>query len=424
MNILGNYFIFQIKKGDEKAQEGLFMNSTWHQKNNKAITVTNYDLIYGGALTDDMELDDIYHRFNMNRPADFKGHSLSVSDVIVIVKGEEQRCFFLDSIGFYEVNTFLDFWNSREMELQVRIADRTVNIRTATEGYEYDILNKNDEGLDGGCWDNEDTPILMVLNEIIMDTFRKELVPYRQPGFSYMEHVMKGCAETWDDIIPVEPTENWKSPRCTIQQLYKELAIKKFRSKNVESYREWGKEYVPEDLEADARAYVEEVFKDTGLTVKEVVFYGSRCRNLHRSTSDYDFLVEYEGDMNEVAVFNLLNQEGREYDNLCLDFNPVREVESGSLVEHLLRAEEYLEQKVNTYFCIHWYMKHEPKETRSAYCRAYDEADALKLAKTMLDFQRVVVTDVTPAKKHQITRQSIVLNCHDVISELEQAATF
>jgi len=89
---------------------------------------------------------------------------------------------------------------------------------------------------------------------------------------------------------------------------------------------------------------------------------------------------------------------------------------------HLSKAEKYLEKKANTYFCIHWCMQHDPEEKYRAYCRAYDEADALRIAESVLNFQRVMITGVISAQKHQISPKSIVFNCADVIRELEQTA--
>ena len=69
-------------------------------------------------------------------------------------------------------------------------------------------------------------------------------------------------------------------------------------------------------------------------------------------------------------------------------------------------------------------MKDNPKETHMAYCRAYDKEDALRFVARVLNFDRIEITDVVPAQKHQITRQSIVFNCADIYRELENSAVF
>lgn len=432
MNVLGHYFIFQIKKDDEKAQKGLFMDSEWHGRHNMPITVANYDLVYGGAYTKGMVLSGIFHRFNMQRPAEFKGHSLSISDVIVTVVGEEIRTFFVDSIGFTELSscTFFEAWDARDIELAFQVGDRYLYLQTSSEGgYDYDLLSSREEILDGGIYDDENASALVAANEIIMDSFKKELPKYNEPDFNPVAYVIKGHVVAMDDLIPCCCSDFYerdynKDISNKPDVLYRAMILEQFRNKNKACYEKWKRGYFPEDMEAEALAHVEECFKDTGLSVKEVVFVGSRARCLNRADSDYDFLVEYTGDMKEDAVFNLLNQDGRKHEGIDMDFNPIREDESGPLVEHLLRADAYLELKGNTYYCVHWYMKNNPEEKHFAYCRAFNEVDALKIAASVLDLHKVMITDVTEAQKHQITRQSITFNCNDVILELEKNAVF
>lgn len=75
----------------------------------KAITIdrVNYELVYTAPLTKDMTLGDIWERFNIDHPADFKGHSLSVSDIVVLHQNDEDTAHYVDSIGFQQVPEFL-----------------------------------------------------------------------------------------------------------------------------------------------------------------------------------------------------------------------------------------------------------------------------------------------------------------------------
>ncbi|MCC8051910.1 MAG: hypothetical protein LIP10_14885 [Clostridiales bacterium] len=71
-----------------------------------------YNLIYYGTLdktdrSDAEVLELIYTRFNTELPADYYGHSLSVSDVVIINRGKEAKAYFVDSIGFKEVPDFV-----------------------------------------------------------------------------------------------------------------------------------------------------------------------------------------------------------------------------------------------------------------------------------------------------------------------------
>lgn len=70
-----------------------------------------YDAIYTGGLADygdnKTNLDMIYQRFNVDHPADFKGHSLSVSDIVALKQNGVVSCHYVDSIGFRELPNFL-----------------------------------------------------------------------------------------------------------------------------------------------------------------------------------------------------------------------------------------------------------------------------------------------------------------------------
>lgn len=66
-----------------------------------------YELVYSAELLPCTGLDDIYTRFNINRPGDFKGHSLSVSDVIVIHRNGMDTAHYVDSFGFKDIPEFL-----------------------------------------------------------------------------------------------------------------------------------------------------------------------------------------------------------------------------------------------------------------------------------------------------------------------------
>ena len=54
----------------------------------------------------DNSLDKIFVKYNINHPADFKGHSLSMSDIIVTIKDGKKQAFYCDQIGFQPVPGF------------------------------------------------------------------------------------------------------------------------------------------------------------------------------------------------------------------------------------------------------------------------------------------------------------------------------
>ena len=63
--------------------------------------------IYTAPLAPGTSLEDIYTRFNIDHPKDFKGHSLSVSDIVVLHQNGGNTAHYVDSIGFQNVPEFL-----------------------------------------------------------------------------------------------------------------------------------------------------------------------------------------------------------------------------------------------------------------------------------------------------------------------------
>lgn len=87
-----------------------------------AVDRGNYDLVYTAPLSDIDTLEDIYRRFNLDHPKDFTGHSLSVSDVVVLRHGDKQTAHYCDSYGFREVPQFLQE-RQREKENPLKTAE-------------------------------------------------------------------------------------------------------------------------------------------------------------------------------------------------------------------------------------------------------------------------------------------------------------
>ncbi len=98
--------IYQLKDTEE-ARDIHFMGMDYLESKGIAVTKENYDLLYTAPLEEGTSLEDIYTRFNIDRPADFRGHSLSVSDVIVLQKAGETRAYYVDSFGFQELPDFV-----------------------------------------------------------------------------------------------------------------------------------------------------------------------------------------------------------------------------------------------------------------------------------------------------------------------------
>ena len=104
------YAIFQLKD-DEKLRDYHFSNSKYLKNHGMYIDRENYNRVYRGRLQENETLDDIYKRFNIDHPQDFRGHSLSVGDIVAVKKNGTIRAYFVDSFGFTVVP---DFTLSRE----------------------------------------------------------------------------------------------------------------------------------------------------------------------------------------------------------------------------------------------------------------------------------------------------------------------
>ena len=100
------FSIYQIKGGDE-TRDFRFEPYDRLQAAGNVVDRANYELVYSAPLAPETSLEDIYTRFNIDHPKDFKGHSLSVSDVVVLHQNGQDAAHFVDSVGFRQVPEFL-----------------------------------------------------------------------------------------------------------------------------------------------------------------------------------------------------------------------------------------------------------------------------------------------------------------------------
>ena len=100
------FSIYQIKGGDE-TRDFRFEPYDRLQAAGNVVDKTNYELVYSAELTPGTSLEDIYTRFNIDHPKDFKGHSLSVSDVVVLHQNGQDTAHYVDSFGYKDVPEFL-----------------------------------------------------------------------------------------------------------------------------------------------------------------------------------------------------------------------------------------------------------------------------------------------------------------------------
>ena len=99
------FAIYQIKGGPE-TRDYRFEAYESLQEAGLAVDRQNYDLVYTAPLDGKTTLEDIYRTFNLDRPADFTGHSLSVSDIVVLTRSGKEEAHYCDSFGFTPVPEF------------------------------------------------------------------------------------------------------------------------------------------------------------------------------------------------------------------------------------------------------------------------------------------------------------------------------
>ena len=100
------FTIYQLKRGDE-TRDLRFEPLDRLTAAGYSVDKANYDLIYSAPLTPDMTLGRIWEVFNTDHPKDFKGHSLSISDVVVLHQNGQDTAHYVDSYGYMEIPQFL-----------------------------------------------------------------------------------------------------------------------------------------------------------------------------------------------------------------------------------------------------------------------------------------------------------------------------
>jgi len=339
-----------------------------------AVLPENYKLVYLGELselqrqTQSETLEAIYTKLNIDHPADYKAHSLSVSDIVVLHENGENSAHFVDSFGFTELPKFMltleGKENEIETELAVHIADRYILMHECEEGYDYSILDEQYHLLDGGVYDNPDITIRRAMDMVIADL--------KEPRFSavteqyYRDEYLQGEVYTGSEAEIVnfeelsEKAEEVEQADLAAQQA--EIiennpdVVADFRARTEELFHSLDGQSA-EDIEKTVYAYVQSQIDEYGLDAKivDVVVAGSRCRGMEQENSDLDVVVEYIGSTREDDLFNMLHEDSIYIAGIKVDINPITEGRTGTLETYLPEVETYLQEKaqqeqVNTQF--------------------------------------------------------------------------
>ena len=329
-----------------------------------AVLPENYKLVYMGELaelqgqTQSETLEAIYTKFNIDHPADYKAHSLSVSDIVVLHENGENTAHFVDSFGFAELPKFMltleGKENEIETELAVHIADRYILMHECEEGYDYSILDEQYHLLDGGVYDNPDITIRRAMDMVIADL--------KEPRFSavteqyYRDEFLQGEVYAGSEAEIVD-FEELSEKAEEVEQADLEAKQAEFRENNpdvVADFRARTEELFhsldgqsAEDIEKTVYAYVQSQIDEYGLDAEivDVVVSGSRCRGIEKENSDLDVVVEYTGSTREDDLFNMLHEDSIYIAGIQVDINPITEGRTGTLETYLPEVETYLQEK-------------------------------------------------------------------------------
>jgi len=329
-----------------------------------AVTPENYKLVYMGELTElqgqtqSETLEAIYTKLNVDHPADYKAHSLSVSDIVVLHENGENTAHFVDSFGFTELPKFMltleGKENEIETELAVHIADRYILMHECEEGYDYSILDEQYHLLDGGVYDNPDITIQRAMDMVIADL--------KEPRFSavteqyYRDEFLQGEVYAGSEAEIVD-FEELSEKAEEVEQADLEAKQAEFRENNpdvVADFRARTEELFhsldgqsADDIEKTVYAYVQSQIDEYGLDAEivDVVVAGSRCRGIEQENSDLDVVVEYTGSTREDDLFNMLHEDSIYIAGIQVDINPITEGRTGTLETYLPKVETYLQEK-------------------------------------------------------------------------------
>ena len=95
-----NFSIYQVPPGPE-GRDFRYRSYEELQADGLSVDRKNYQLIYSAPLDKGITLDEIYRRFNMEHPADYKGHSLSMGDIVVFRQDGKQTAYYVDEGADY-----------------------------------------------------------------------------------------------------------------------------------------------------------------------------------------------------------------------------------------------------------------------------------------------------------------------------------
>nr|WP_177296311.1 YodL domain-containing protein [uncultured Blautia sp.] len=322
------YGIYQIIDGSP-GREYEFMDLNFIERHGYQVKKEDYELIYSDEMRYGDTLDSLYEKFNIAHPADYTGHSLSVSDIVVLNENGNVKVYFVDSISFRELPDFLQLEPElNQEEVAYRIGNQYFAIQVATEGYDYSFYDKEYKLMDGGILDNPDISMREAVQDILEDE-----------GLEQLER------------IPVDYDELLEKAEEVEAEILLEARSQRNRVPVISDYTEaeaglngMSRSEIEETVWVIAQAEIIE--NDLDARIQAVRVYGSRTRDgLYNEDSDVDVVIAYEGMVREDDLFSALNEAGYKVGNMRVDMNPIRPDITGTLEDFLVKSERYLDEK-------------------------------------------------------------------------------
>lgn len=322
------YGIYQIIDSSP-GREYEFMDLNFIERHGYQVRKEDYELIYSDEMHYGDTLDSLYEKFNIAHPADYTGHSLSVSDIVVLNENGKVKAYFVDSISFRELPDFLQLEPElNQEEVAYRIGDQYFSIQVATEGYDYSIYDKEYKLMDGGILDDLDISMRQAIQNILEDE-----------GLEQLER------------IPVDYDELQEKAEEVEAEILQEARSQGKRVPVISDHTEaeaglngMSRSEIKETVWAIAQAEIIET--DLDARIQAVRVYGSRTKDgLYKEDSDVDVVIAYEGTVREDDLFSVLNEAGYKVGNMRVDMNPIRPDKTGTLEDFLEKSERYLDEK-------------------------------------------------------------------------------
>lgn len=131
-----SYAIFQLREDIKDNARRSYTYYSLLQEKGMEPEIERYKLVYRDVFSasDNIseQLEELYEKFNLDRPEDFKGHSMSVGDIVALKIDGKVSCHFVDAVGFKELPDFLipeNYLKNAEMEMEddYGMTDRIIN---------------------------------------------------------------------------------------------------------------------------------------------------------------------------------------------------------------------------------------------------------------------------------------------------------